>query len=150
MNNAQKIASACFDISVLADEAAILYKTHTVGIKYDAEGKISVGIEIVGKASEQYQDIVRETTVSAIKRGQSKGMQIDGSTDDGAGTLFELGESRNMRIAIAVTVGLVGFVDNGAPVKPTPALLKQIYTKFPAWQEKVLAALEADANFLAV
>ena len=150
MNIAQKIVSAGFDISVLSDEAAVLYKTHTVGIKFDAEGEIAVGIEMVGKASEQYQDAIRETTVGAIKRSQNKGQQIDGATDVGANALFDLGESRNMRIAIAVTVGLPGFVDNGVPVKPTPALLKQMYTKFPAWQEKVLAALEADANFLAV
>lgn len=150
MNIAEKIVSAGFDISLLADGAAPVEKTHTVTVMFDDEGNHKAGFEIVSKNSGQYQAAIRETSVGAIKRSQQKNKQIDAKTDDGAGELFDLGENRNMKLAMAVVVGLPGFVDKGVPVPVTPQFLKAVFTKFPTWQEKIIAALEADANFLTV
>lgn len=150
MNTAQKINACGFDIALLGDGAAPVEKTHTVSVLFDDEGEHLAGFEIVGKNSEQYRAAVRETSVGAIKRSVQKNKQIDAKTSEGAQTLFDLGEDRNLAIAMAVVVGLPGFVDQGAPVAATPAFLKTVFGKFPSWQDKVLAALEGDANFLAI
>lgn len=150
-NTAEKIIDAGFDIALLfGDNAAPAEKTHTVNVLFDDEGNPKAGFEIVSKNSDQYRDVVRATSVTAIKRSQAKKEQIDAKTDDGAGTLFDLGEDRNQKIAMAVVVGLPGFVDKGTPVQVSGQFLRAVFTKFPTWQEKILAALEADANFLAI
>jgi hypothetical protein len=148
-NTAQKIVSAGFDIALLASPEKIA-KTHTVEVAFDDDGNMQAGFEIVGKNSIQYRDVIRTTSVAAIKRSQTKKEQIDAKTLAGAGTLYDLGEDRNRKIAIAVIVGAPGFVSAGEPVALTADFLNLCFDAQPTWQEKVLAALEADANFLAV
>lgn len=148
-NNAVKIASAGFDIALLASPEKIA-KVHTVEVAHDDDGNMLAGFEIVGKNSSQYRDVIRATSVTAIKRSQTKKEQIDAKTEKGAGTLYDLGEDRNRKIAIAVVVGAPGFVSNGQPVELTEGFLNLCFDAQPTWQEKILAALEADANFLAI
>ncbi|MYM81081.1 hypothetical protein GTP44_03785 [Duganella sp. FT50W] len=135
---------------LLAASAAPVEKTFTVSTLFNDDGDHAAGLEIVGKNSIQYRDIIRATSVTAIKRSQTKKQQIDGKTDAGAGQLFDLGEDRNLKIAIAVTVGLPGFTTGGQPVPVTEANVRALLTKFPAWVDKVIAALEVDANFLTI
>ncbi len=149
-NIATKIVAAGFDISLLSDNAAQLFKTHVVTVLYDDEGEHKAGFEIVGKNSDQYRDVIRATSTGAIKRSVQKNKQIDAKTDAGAGELFDLGEDRNMKIAMAVVVGLPGFVDKGEQVPVTADFLKAVFTKFPTWQDKIIADLEVDSNFLTV
>jgi len=148
-NNAVKIASAGFDIALLASPEKIA-KVHTVEVAHDDDGNMLAGFDIVGKNSTQYRDVIRATSVTAIKRSQTKKEQIDAKTEKGAGTLYDLGEDRNRKIAIAVVVGAPGFVSNGQPVELTEGFLNLCFDAQPTWQEKILAALEADANFLAI
>lgn len=148
-NTATKIINSGFDISLLATPAK-LDKTHLVEVMFDDEGNMQAGFEIVGKNSTQYRDVIRETSTSAIQRSQQKKQQIDAKTSAGAGTLYDLGEGRNRKIAIAVVVGVPGFVSNGAPVDLTAEFLNMCFDARPTWQEQILAALEADANFLAI
>ncbi|MES2262093.1 MAG: hypothetical protein V4724_26530 [Pseudomonadota bacterium] len=150
-NIAQTIIKSGFDISLLLNaDAAPIEKTFVVPVKYDDEGEVAAGFEITSKNSGPYQDAIRETTVGTIKRSQQKNKQIDGKTDEGANALYDLGEDRNMRIAVAVVVGLPGFVDKGVPVPVTPEIVKALLTKMPTWLDKIIAALEVDANFLTV
>ena len=150
-NAATAIIGAGFDISLLlGPDAAPAEKTFTVSVLFDEDGNHKAGFEIVSKNSEQYRNVIRATSVTAIKRSQTKKEQIDGKTDKGAGTLFDLGEDRSQKIAMAVVVGLPGFVSAGQPVPVTGEFLKAVFDKFPTWQDKILAALEADANFLAI
>lgn len=149
MNSAQKIINSDFDIAaLLAADAAPIEKTFTVSVLFDKDGNHRAGFEIVSKNSEQYQAAIRATTVSAIKRGQTKSLQIDGKTDEGAGTLADLGEKNQMMIAQAVIVGTPGFTNAGQPL--TAAEITALLAKFPTWKDKIIAALEADANFLAI
>lgn len=148
-NKAVKIASAGFDIALLASPEKIA-KVHTVEVAHDDDGNMLAGFDIVGKNSVQYRDVIRATSVTAIKRSQTKKEQIDAKTEKGAGTLYDLGEDRNRKIAIAVVVGAPGFVSNGQPVELTEGFLNLCFDAQPTWQEKILAALEADANFLAI
>jgi hypothetical protein len=150
MNTATKIASAGFDISLLAAGAASIFKTHTTTVIFDDDGNHKAGFEIVGKNSDQYRDVIRATSTGAIKRSVQKQKQIDAKTDAGAGELYDLGEDRNLKIAMAVVVGLPGFVDKGVQIPVTQEFLKGVFTQFPTWQDKILADLEADSNFLTV
>lgn len=150
MNAAEKIVNAGFDVSLLSDDAAPLEKSHIVTVLFDDDGNHKAGFEIVSKNSDAYRDVIRATSTSAIKRSQQKNKQIDAKTDAGASELYDLGEDRGMKIAMAVVIGLPGFVDKGVQVPVTGAFLKAVFTKFPTWQDKILAALEADANFLTV
>ncbi|MYN42743.1 hypothetical protein GTP55_25700 [Duganella sp. FT109W] len=146
---AQKIISAGFDIALLSSPEKIS-KVHTVEVVHDDDGNMLAGFDIVGKNSVQYKDVIRSTSVAAIKRSQTKKEQIDAKTEKGAGTLYDLGEDRNRKIAIAVVVGAPGFVSNGEPVALTPEFLNLCFDAQPTWEAKILAALEADANFLAI
>ncbi len=150
MNTATKMMNAGFDISLLQQDAAATFKTHLTSVLFDEDGNHKAGFEIVGKNSEQYQDVIRATSTTAIKRSVTKSQQIDAKTDEGAGALYNLGVDRNMKIAMAVVVGLPGFVDKGAPVPVTGEFLKAVFTKFPTWQEKILSDLEAESNFLLI
>lgn len=147
-NNATKIINAGFDIAQLSNPEKIA-KVHTVEVAWDDEGNMSAGFDMVGKNSTQYRDVIRATSVAAIKRSQTKKTQIDAKTDVGAATVYDLTEERNRKIAIAVIVGAPGFVSNGQPVELTAAFLNLCFDAQPTWEEKVLAALEADGNFLA-
>ncbi|MYM34940.1 hypothetical protein GTP38_11390 [Duganella sp. FT94W] len=151
LHNTTQSTTAGVDIALLlAADAKSVEKTHIVDVLFNDDGDRLAGFEIVGKNSIQYRDIIRATSVTAIKRSQTKKQQIDGKTDVGAGQLFDLGEDRNLKIAIAVTVGLPGFVSGGQPVPVTEANVRALLTKFPAWVDKVIAALEVDANFLTI
>ncbi|KQQ40468.1 hypothetical protein ASF61_06865 [Duganella sp. Leaf126] len=149
INNAVKLATAGFDVALLASPEKIA-KTHTVEVAHDDDGNMLAGFDIVGKNSVQYRDVVRATSVTAIKRSQTKKEQIDAKTDAGAGAVYDLSESRNRKIAIAVVVGAPGFVSNGQPVELTEGFLNLCFDAQPTWQDKILTALEADANFLAI
>ncbi len=143
--------TAGVDIALLlASDGKPVEKTFTVSVLFNDDGDHLAGFEIVGKNSTQYRDIIRATSVTAIKRSQTKKQQIDGKTDVGAGQLFDLGEDRNLKIAIAVTVGLPGFTSGGQPLPVTEANIRALLTKFPAWVDKIIAALEVDANFLTI
>lgn len=145
------LAAGGIDISLLLSNAAQPAEhTHTVSVLFDEEGNHAAGFEIVGKNSEQYRRAIRATSVSAIKRSQTKKQQIDGKTDAGAGQLYDLGEDRNLKIAKAIVVGLPGFVSEGAPLPVSDATLDALFAKFPAWIDKIVAALEVDANFLMI
>lgn len=148
-NNAVKIASAGFDIALLASPDKIA-KVHTVEVVHDEDGNMLAGFDIVGKNSLQYRDAVRATSVSAIKRSQSKKEQIDAKTDAGAGAVYDLSETRNRKIAMAVVVGAPGFVSDGKPVAVTPDFLEMCFEAQPTWQDAILNALEKDGNFLAI
>ena len=149
-NTAQKIIDSGFDISALNDADVEIEKTHRVTVLFDDEGNHRAGFDMVGKNSDQYRAVIRETSVVAIKRSQQKKQQIDAKTDAGAGELFDLGEDRNFKIACAVIVGAPGFMDKGEQVVVTKEFLRAAFTKFPTWQDRILAELEADANFLAI
>jgi hypothetical protein len=138
-----------FDV-LTAVNAEPVEKTFTVSVLFNEDGDHAAGFEIVGKNSEQYRDIIRATSVVAIKRSQTKKQQIDGKTDAGAGQLFDLGEDRNLKIAKAVVVGLPGFVSRGQPLPVNDANLNALFAKFPSWVDKIIAALEVDANFLTI
>ncbi|MRW82883.1 hypothetical protein GJ698_02110 [Pseudoduganella sp. FT26W] len=144
-------ATAGVDIALLlAADSKPVEKTFTVSVLFNDDGDHLAGFETVGKNSTQYRDVIRATSVTAIKRSQTKKQQIDGKTDAGAGQLFDLGEDRNLKIAIAVTVGLPGFTSGGQPLPVTEANVRALLTKFPAWVDKIIAALEVDANFLTI
>jgi hypothetical protein len=135
---------------LLAADAAPVEKTFTVSVLFNDDGDHAAGFDIVGKNSDQYRDIIRATSVVAIKRSQTKKQQIDGKTDAGAGQLYDLGEDRNLKIAKAVVIGLPGFVSNGVQLPVTEQVLDLLFAKFPAWVDKIIAALEVDANFLTI
>ena len=147
--NTTTILNTGFDIALLASPEKIA-KVHTVEVVHDADGNMLAGFDIVGKDSTQYRDVIRSTSVAAIKRSQTKKEQIDAKTEKGAGTLYDLGENRNRKIAIAVTVGAPGFVSNGEPVELTEGFLNLCFDAKPTWEAAILAALDADANFSAI
>jgi hypothetical protein len=148
--NAKAVAAGVDIDLLLATGAAPVEKIHTVSVLFNDDGDHAAGFDIVGKNSDQYRAVIRATSVVAIKRSQTKKQQIDGKTDAGAGQLFDLGEDRNLKIAKAVVVGLPGFVSAGQPLPLTGATLDALFAKFPSWVDKIIAALEVDANFLII
>jgi hypothetical protein len=121
--------------------------TYKVDVVFNEEGEGVSGFEVVGANSKRYQDAVRLSDVGAVKRAHARGRPIDPKSDDGATTLVEGAQKREMAIACACVVAMYGFTAAGAPVEPTPAILRDLFTKRPTWRKKVVAAAESEANF---
>ena len=147
----QANVSPAVEIDVLLSSgSAGVEKVHTVTVLFDEDGNHKAGFDIVGKNSEQYRDAVRRTALASIKRANIKKQQIDGKTDAGAAQLYSIGERNSLEIAKAVVVGLPGFGANGLPLSVSGEVLDKMFAKFPAWVDKIHAALEVDANFLTI
>lgn len=136
-------APAVTDIADLGDAEA----TTKVDVIFSDDGEALSGFVVVGANSPQYQEATRKADVSSVRRSHLKGRPIDPKTEDGAATLVDAGMKREMAIACGCVVGMYGFTSAGAPVEPTPAILKDLFTKRPTWRKRVVAAVESDAGF---
>ncbi|HEX5126488.1 MAG TPA: hypothetical protein VFW00_07085 [Rhodocyclaceae bacterium] len=151
MNTAQTIASAGFDISnIAAQEDPANPRTFKVDLTFTPDGDPLAGLIIVGKGSEQYRNESHAIRAEGFKKSARVSTAIDTKTDEGASQLVDTIDDNDRRLALAVVVGWYGFTNAGAAVEFDKRLVEAAFDKFPTWQEKVLAALGNDANFLKV
>lgn len=154
MNTAQQIqsapaVSAGFDVENLDNDELnqIEFKCSVVD---DVDGESVSGFIIVGKNSQQYQDANHTIRSSNIKRASKRKTQIDASTDQGAELVSKTVSQNERSTALAVIVGWYGFTKAGVPMEFDKAVVEKMLAKFPQWQNKVIAALDVDANFMKV
>ena len=148
LNIAQTLAVAGFDIANLSAPATRV--TFDVPVIFDADGEAVAGIKIVGKNSDEYRKESHAVRTEGHKRSAKRKTAIDASTDEGADQLVTIIDDNHKRLAMAVAVDWYGFTSNGAPVAFDKGLIATAFDKYPTWQDRVIAALENDANFLKV
>ena len=129
------------DISALEAEAA---PTYDVAVMFAADATPTAGFMVVGKNSPQYQARRRLLSLDGVKRSAVRAKKIDTKTDDGAAELVDSIEGSETALAIACVVSWYGFTN---PETVTPEALAKVFTARPTWRERVLAAIENDANF---
>jgi hypothetical protein len=122
--------------------------TYDVPFHFDADGNADAYITVVGKNSQQYKDAERTTTRVALKKSSVRGRPLDMKKDSDAEEFIDQREATNVALATAVTVGWFGLTDKGVEYPFSAANAKSLYTKHAVVREKVLAAVEDQANFL--
>src|SRR5271167_1278928 len=133
-----------FELDLSGDNAT----TYDVPFHFDAEGNADAYITVVGKNSQQYKDAERTTTRVALKKSSVRGRPLDMKKDSDAEEFIDQREVTNVAIAAAVTVGWFGLTDKGVEYPFSAANAKALYTKHAVVRDKVLAAVEDQANFL--
>lgn len=124
--------------------------TFNVDVIFDADGNPVSGFIIVGKNSPQFQAVEKKVRVENVMRSSNRKTAIDGSTESGAETLIRTVDINQRATAMGITVGWYGFLLNGTETPFDSDTVSKMLDKFPTWQNKILAALEADSNFLKV
>lgn len=129
------------------DNLPALDLTSDVILTTNDDGDEVLGFTIVGKNSQQYRDQVKANRVSAHQRGAKKKTQIDASTESGARELVDLIAKNDQKTAAAVVVNWRGFTVGGKPAPFNKDQVIELLEAYPSWIDKILIALEAEANF---
>jgi len=119
-----------------------------VPLLFDAEGKATDGVKVVGADSKQYQDFERDWQVRSVQRNASRGTSINAATESGAAELVDLMPRREMMICLACVVEIYGFTIDGKPVELNEETLKMLFTARPTWRRKIVNAVEAEQVFI--
>lgn len=135
--------SAGFDIGLSSDTEV----TYDLPLHFDADGNTDAAITIVGKNSQKYKDAERSTTRAALKKSSVRGRPLDMKKDSDAEEFIDQREATAVALALAVTVGWFGLTNGGEEYAFTPANAKALYTNNAIVREKILAAVEEQANF---
>lgn len=134
-----------FDIDSLENLQEI---THKCAFITDAEGNPLSGVIMVGKNSVEYQQVSARNKISNIMRAGARKKNVDTATEEGAQIIAKTVDSNDRATALAVCIGFFGFNKAGQPVEFSQELLNRMFDKCPQWQQKVLADLEVEGNFM--
>ena len=129
------------DLTTLEAEAT---PTYEVPVVFNADATPAAGFMVVGKNAPQYQAQRRLIALQGIKRSAVRGKKLDTKTNAGAEELVDSFDSNETALAIACVVSWYGFTN---PELMTPDALAKVFAARPTWREKVLDAIETDANF---
>ncbi len=124
--------------------------THRVAVREDSEGNPISGFIIVGKNSPQYLTVTGNVRTANIQRSAKRGRAIETATKEGAALVSKTVVANDKAIALAVVVDWFGMTKGGKPMEFSKEAVLRAFQKLPTWQNKVLAALEVDANFTKV
>ena len=114
----------------------------------DANGDCKSGFVIVGKNSDEYKAATKRIRVEGLQRSAQRKSPLDTSKAEGAETLASAIEANDIAQAAAVVCGWFGFANNGVAAQFDAKTARAMLVKFPTWRQKVLEALEDDANFI--
>lgn len=134
-----------FDIGSI-DVAATA--TFNVDLILDANGDPKSGFVIVGKNSDEYKAAAKRIRVEGLQRSAQRKGPLDTSKAEGAEALASAIEANDITQASAVVCGWFGFADKGVVAEFNAKTARAMLVKFPTWRQKVLEALEDDANFI--
>lgn len=129
------------DINALETESTPVYD---VAVVFNADATPVAGFKVVGKNSPQYQAKRRQLALDGVKKAAVRAKKIDTKTDDGAAELVDSIDTSETQLALACVVDWYGFVN---PAELSDDALLKVFKARPSWREKVLSAIENDANF---
>lgn len=144
-NQAQATKDIGFDLdSLLAPEEI----THKCGVIFDEEGEAISGFYIVGKNSEQYRTGQKKLRVEGIQRNAKRKKALDTTTEAGAEFVADAVEKNDLRTAQSVVVGWFGFTQGGKEREFDKGIADLLLERKPSYRDRILADLDADANFM--
>ncbi|MFS2047567.1 hypothetical protein ACEN9J_03165 [Variovorax sp. Varisp41] len=138
-----------FDISAIEQSANVVHEVLVGHLPDGPEGApgTKVGFRVVGPASDQYQAVDREIQIVNVRDAVKQRATLDLKTDKGAELVVDTGADRRLRIVRACTVGWYGFKDGGQDFPFTPENLDRMLKARPNWVNRLIAAIEDEANF---
>ena len=122
--------------------------TFRVSLILDANGDPKSGFIIVGKNSDEYKEATKRIRVEGLQRSAQRKGPLDTSKAEGAETLASAIEANDIAQAAAVVCSWFGFANKGVAAEFDAKTARAMLVKFPTWRQKVLEALEDDANFI--
>jgi hypothetical protein len=114
----------------------------------DADGNDVCGFFVVGKNSAAYQKESQRIRAVALRRASNRKSLSDTSTEAGSVALAKTIDDNELTLATAITVDWFGFARNKMPIAFDRSAASGLLAKYPTWREKIIAAVEADANFI--
>lgn len=135
-----------FDLDSLNAETQQI--TYDVPLVFNADGDPQSGLRIVGRDSPEYRAAYKLIRTQGIQKAGHRKTAIDQKTEAGAELLFNLTESNEETLALAVVVGWFGFTKGGVEAEFNKATVSAMFKKKPTWREEVTAALANNANFI--
>lgn len=135
--------SAGFDIGVSSEEVV-----YDIPFGFDDDGKVNAAIQVVSKNSQKYRDAERAISRTALKKSAVRGRPLDLKKDSDSDELLDQRDATNVALATAVTVGWYGLTNGDVEYAYSPDAAKFLYEKNTIVRDKVLAAIEDQANFL--
>lgn len=135
------------ELSLVTNVEANQNITADVVFEYNKDGTPKTGLKIVGPDSVQYLSAQVANRIRNRKRNAT-GQTIDLKTDKGQLEIEDVTKENLLNVAVAVTVGWFGFTNGGQPAAFNIETVKQIFAAKPSWQDKVIAALDREADFL--
>lgn len=135
------------ELSLVTNVEANQNITTDVVFEYDKDGSPKTGFKIVGPDSVQYLNAQVANRVRNRKRN-AVGQTIDLKTDKGQLEIEEVTQENLHNVACAVVVDWFGFANGGKPAAFDPEQVKKIFAARRSWQDKVIAALDREADFL--
>lgn len=122
--------------------------TYDIPLSFDAQGNTDAFITVLGKNSKAFRDTERTLNRVALKKSAVRGRPLDLKKDSDSDEFIESRELHNVTIAVAVTTGWTNLQNGDAEYVYSTENAKDLYTKNVHVLNKVLAALEDQANFL--
>ena len=135
------------ELSLVTNVEANQNITADVVFEYNKDGTPKTGLKIVGPDSVQYLNAQVANRVRNRKRNAT-GQTIDLKTDEGQLEIENVTKENLFSVAVAVTVDWFGFTNGGQPAAFDIEQVKKIFAAKPSWQDKVIAALDREADFL--
>ena len=118
-----------------------------IAVAVDDEGNDVCGFFVAGKNSSAYQKESQRIRAAALRRASNRKGVSDSSTEAGSVALAKSIDDSELSLASAIAIDWFGFARNNVPVPFDRAVASGLLAKYPTWREKIIAAVEADANF---
>lgn len=119
-----------------------------VVVAIDAEGNDVCGFLVAGKNSKEYQKEAQRIRAAALRRAANRKSASDTATEAGSVALAKTIDENEQSLAAAIVVNWFGFARQGVAVPFDRSVAAGLLAKYPTWREKVMVAVEAEANFL--
>lgn len=119
-----------------------------VVVAVDDNGDDVCGFLVAGKNSPQYQLESQRIRADALRRASNRKSALEASTEAGATALAKAIDANELALAKALLVDWFGFGRNGIAAPFDAAVAHSLVVKYPTWRDKIIATVEADANFI--
>lgn len=116
-------------------------------LQRDADSNATAGLYVQSPNAEDVQDVQNRLIAEGLRKSALRGAPIDLKNEDDAAQHVADSEARKTEVALAAVSGWYGIVRHGEPVAFSRDSLRELFNKRPSWRDRVLAALDNEANF---
>lgn len=143
----QAKTSKIFDLDLDEQDKTAAEEPIRVAVAVDDEGNDVCGFFVAGKNSSAYQKESQRIRAAALRRAANRKSVSDTTTEAGSVSLAKTIDANEQSLAAAILVGWFGFGRANVAIEFNRDVAAGLLVKYPTWREKIIAAVEADANF---